>query len=132
MEAARQQMPILEAFAGRQPDHRLYEVPLRHWDDYWFGKLRLYGDTMPHYWSTISAVAYAHFARATGEASWLNRGEAILGANLSLFTAEGRASCAHLYPLTANGRPAGQNDPWANDQDWALVNLLTTRGISRP
>jgi hypothetical protein len=37
-------MPLLEAFAGKQPDSRLYEVSIRHWDDDWFGKLHVYGD----------------------------------------------------------------------------------------
>ncbi len=132
LDAAGQQMPFLEAFAGRQPDFHLYEVPLRHWDDYWFGKLKLYGDTMPHYWSTLNATAYAYYAKATRDPSWLPRADAILAANLSLFTPDGRASCAHLYPLTSNARPAAQNDPWANDQDWALVNLLTVRTIPKP
>jgi len=34
-------MPLLEAFAGQQPDSRLNEISIRHWDDYWFGKIRV-------------------------------------------------------------------------------------------
>jgi hypothetical protein len=132
LEGAKRQMPLLEAFCGKQPDHRLNEVAIRHWDDYWFGKLQLYGDTFPHYWSTINAMAYAYFGRATGEQSWLTRADIVLKANLSLFEPDGRATCAHLYPLTCNARPTAKNDPWANDQDWALINLLTIRGILKP
>ncbi|MFT3783164.1 MAG: hypothetical protein QM790_14240 [Nibricoccus sp.] len=124
LDGAKQQMPLLEGFAGRQPDHRLHEVPIRHWDDYWFGKLNLYGDTFPHYWSTENAVAYALMARATGEDFWRDRADTVLRANLSLFSPDGRGSAAHVYPLTCDGVPAARNDPWANDQDWALVNLL--------
>lgn len=124
LKELRRQMPVLEAFAGRQPDHRLNEVSIRHWDDYWFGKLGLYGDTFPHYWSVLNARAYASYGRITGESGWLARAEAVAGANLSLFQPDGRASCAHLYALTSNGQPAARNDPWANDQDWALVHWL--------
>ena len=60
-------MPLLEAFAGQQPDHRLHEVAIRHWDDYWFGKLKVYGDTFLHYWSTENGAAHALMAQATGQ-----------------------------------------------------------------
>jgi hypothetical protein len=93
-------------------------------DDYWFGKLGLYGDTFPHYWSVLNARAYASYGRITGEQNWFSRAEAVVGANLSLFQPDGSATCAHLYARTSNGRPAARNDPWANDQDWALVHLL--------
>lgn len=126
LEGVKQQMPLLEAFCGKQPDFRLNEVAIRHWDDYWFGKLQLYGDTMPHYWSTVNAVAYAYYGRATGEQNWFERADTILKANLSLFNADGNASCANLYALTTNGQPAAKNDPWA------LVNLLKVRGITKP
>jgi hypothetical protein len=132
LEGARRQMPLLESFCGRQPDHRLCEVAIRHWDDFWFGKLKLYGDTFPHYWSTINATAYAYYGLATkNEQSWFGRADAVLKANRSLFDTDGRGSCVHVYPLSCNGQSGARNDPWANDQDWALVNLLTVRGLSR-
>ena len=130
LEGAKRQMPVLEAFCGKQPDHRLDEVAIRHWDDYWFGKMKLYGDTLPHYWSTLNAVAYADYGRGTGETGWFRRADAVLKANLSLFNPDGSASCAHLYADATNGHPAARNDPWANDQDWALVNLLTVRAMA--
>lgn len=130
LEGARRQLRILEAFAGRQPDHRLHEVPIRHWDDFWFGKLSAYGDTFPHYWSTLNALVYSHYAKASGEASWLERARTVAWANLSLFAADGRGSAAHVYAFSTNGQRAGRNDPWANDQDWALVHLLMARSIA--
>jgi len=129
LEGARQQLTILEAFCGRQPDHRLNEIAIRHWDDYWFGKARLYGDTFPHYWSALNATTYAWYARATGERVWFDRAHAVIEGNLSLFSADGHASCAHVYPLQCNSRSAAINDPWANDQDWALVSVLQLRAI---
>jgi hypothetical protein len=43
---------------------------------------------------------------------------------LGLFASDGRASCAHVYPLKVNGAPADFLDPWANDQDWGLYYAL--------
>lgn len=71
-------MPLLEAFNGRQPDHRHNEVAIRHWDDYWFGKTHLFGDTFPLYWSALTGTCYAYFEQATGERSWALRAERIL------------------------------------------------------
>lgn len=130
LDGAKKQMPVLEAFAGKQPDHRLNEVSLRHWDDFWFGKIRAYGDTFPHYWSAINSQAYAFYGKAVGDAWWIERARNVCWANLSLFDADGRASCAHLYALTTNGVPGQRNDPWANDQDWALVYLLLARELA--
>lgn len=131
LEGSKAQMPLLEAFAGKQPDARLNEISIRHWDDYWFGKLRVYGDTMPHYWSAINALAYAHYGAATGNAAWLARAETVVKGNLPLFTPEGTGSAACLYALTTNGVPGNRNDPLANDQDWALVNLLMLRDLAK-
>lgn len=153
LEGARAQMPLAEAFNGRQPDHHLHEVAIRHWDDYWFGKLKLYGDTFPHYWSGITGLAYAYYAKAledaagtTGRhahagaagwhthaeaASWHARAEAAIMNNLSLFTADGRGSAAHVYPFATNGVRAARDDPWANDQDWALVHMLLLEELKR-
>lgn len=131
LKAAKLQMPVLEAFAGQQPDSRLNEIAIRHWDDHWFGKRKLYGDTLPHYWSTINALAYAYYGLATGEPGWLQRADTVLKGNQSLFTPEGAGSCAHLSALTINGKPAAGNDPWANDQDWAMVHLLMVRDLKK-
>ena len=94
LAGARTLLPLLAAFAGWQPDHRLNEVSIRHWDDYWFGKAKLYGDTFPHYWSTLHGVTYAYYAKATGERAWFARARAVCDGNLSLFAARLRQSAA--------------------------------------
>ena len=132
LEGAKRQLPLLEAFAGRQPDSRLHEISLRHWDDYWFGKLRVYGDTMPHYWSTLNALAYAYYGLGTKDPAWARRAETVIAGNLSLFAPDGSASAAHLYAFSTAGQAGARNDPWANDQDWALVHLLMLRALPRP
>jgi hypothetical protein len=124
LAGALQQLRLLELFNGRQPDHRLHEVALRHWDAYWFGQSRLYGDTLPHYWSTITGTVFARYALAAGDPSYARRAEDVFRNTFSLFAPDGRASCAYVYPLTINGQRGRFADAWANDQDWALVAWL--------
>lgn len=124
LAAAREMIPVLDAFSGRQPDYHLHEIGIRHWDGYWFGKREMYGDTFPHYWSTLTASAFYYYALATGDDTYRRRAEDIVRGNLCQFTDEGRASCAYLYPRAVDGRPARFYDPFANDQDWALVFYL--------
>jgi hypothetical protein len=104
LEAGKLQLAMLELFNGRQPDHHLHEVAIRHWDDYWFGKARMWGDTQPHYWSTLTALAFAHYSKITGEKSYSYRAETIVRNNLSLFSADGRGSAAFVYPASVNGQ----------------------------
>jgi hypothetical protein len=113
-------LPWLTAFAADQPDVRLRHIPIRHWDGYWFGLLRLWGDVFPHYWSVLSAAVYL---------SWPDdhlrpAGEAILRANLANFHQDGTATCAFVYPSAVNNLSAHVADSLANDQDWALVYAL--------
>ncbi len=122
--SALQQLRLLELFSGRQPDHRLHEIAIRHWDGYWFGGRKLYGDTFPHYWSAITGAAFALYAEATGDQQYERRGREVIANNFSLFTPDGRGSAAYLYPLMLNEQPGRFADPWANDQDWALVYWL--------
>ncbi len=118
----------LRAFAADQPDVRLRHVPIRHWDGYWFGGLRMWGDVFPHYWSILSAGVYLDWPEELADPSRLaglrTAGEAILRANLASFHADGSATCAFLYPSCVNGRAAYREDPLANDQDWALVYAM--------
>jgi hypothetical protein len=127
--AAALHLKLLEQFNGMQPDHRMREIAMRHWDGYWFGRDRLWGDTLPHYWSTLTALVFHSWARAGGGRAYAARAEECLRNNLCLFTAEGRASCAYIYPSLSNGREAARFDPLANDQDWALVHYLDVLGI---
>ena len=118
----------LTAFAADQPDVRLRHVPIRHWDGYWFGGLRLWGDVFPHYWSILSAAVYLDWPEDLAEpqriAELRSAGYAILRSNLISFNPDGSASCAFVYPSCVNGRPAYVADPLANDQDWALVYAM--------
>lgn len=114
----------LELFGGRQPDFRLYDIGIRHWDGYWFGKSRMFGDTFPHHWSVLTALVFHRYWEISGKEDYRNRCWNILKANLCLFSAGGGASCAHIYPESVDGRKGRLNDPFANDQDWILAVFL--------
>lgn len=130
LSGAKKQLPLLESFGGFQPSYHLNEISIRHWDGYWFGKREFWGDTFPHYWSTLTAVAYDLYAECTGEKSYKQRAENILRNNLCQFFEDGKASCAFIYPNKVNGEKAFFYDPYANDQDWALVYYLMINGES--
>ncbi len=128
---------ILERFQGAQPDYRWNELPIRHWDDFWFGKRALYGDTL-HYWSCLSAFAFLLYAKASGKENLQNRARHTLRNLLCLFFRDGSASCAYLHPFSVTMlNPDGSEiaparrgeffDPWANDQDFALYYMLRSR-----
>nr|WP_321377384.1 DUF5695 domain-containing protein [uncultured Bacteroides sp.] len=121
LDGAKEQLPLLEAFAGLQPSYHLNDIAIRHWDGYWFGKREFWGDVFPHYWSTLSALAYSLYAECTEDLSYQKRAENIIRNNLCLFFEDGKASCAFIYPNKVNGKKAHFYDPFANDQDWALV-----------
>ncbi|KAI3544708.1 six-hairpin glycosidase [Colletotrichum filicis] len=130
LEAGKLHLDTLLLFAGKQPDYRLHDVAIRHWDGYWFGKDRMWGDTFPHYWSTLNGIALHHYGKGLkndtqGEAAAaLKAANGIIRNNLALFEADGRASCAYIYPTSVNGRAGNYKDPYANDQDWVLAHLL--------
>lgn len=124
LTAAERQVGILELFNGMQPDYHLYETAIRHWDGYWFGKRRCFGDTFPHYWSALTGNVFELYGRITGDRSYLERAENSRRAVLPMIFADGRASCAYIYPCTVNGREGEFYDPYANDQDWGLYFYL--------
>lgn len=124
LDAARQLMPVVEAFGFAQPSSHLSDIGLRHWDGHWFGLPKQWGDTMPHYWSCITADCFANYALCTGDDTYRQRAQNILRGNLSLFTEDGRGGAAFLYPLRVNGQPAHGLNPLANDQDFALMFYL--------
>ncbi|KUG12198.1 hypothetical protein AMC91_08975 [Elizabethkingia miricola] len=124
LTAAKLQMPSLEAFNGKQPDVHLYDIGIRHWDGYWFGKGELLGDTMPHYWSALTAIAFYRYYQCTQEKDYKRRAKGIVENNLLNFKEDGKASSAYLYPDTINDKPGKYYDAYANDQDWALVYYL--------
>jgi hypothetical protein len=124
LEAGRKQLQVLELFNGLQPDYHLYETAIRHWDGYWFGKYKLYGDTFPHYWSALTGNSYLLYAICTGDKEYYNKAEASFRGVLSMFKSDGTATCAYVYPHTVNGIRANLADPYANDQDWAMYFML--------
>lgn len=124
LEEGGRQMKVLELFNGHQPDYHCYETAIRHWDGYWFGKNRMYGDTFPHYWSALTGNCFALMYAVTGKEEYAKRGRDSLRGVLPLIFPDGRASCAFLYPLMVNGVKAKGYDPYANDQDWALYFYL--------
>ncbi|KXH65909.1 six-hairpin glycosidase [Colletotrichum salicis] len=130
LDAGRLHLNIHLHFVGKQPDYRLHDVAIRHWDGHWFGKDRMWGDTFHHYWSTLNGIALHHYGKGLKNdtqgqgASALKAANGIIRNNLALFEANGRASCAYIYPTSVNGHAGNYKDPYANDQDWALAHLL--------
>ena len=127
-EELRRRLRWLTAFAADQPDVRLHSVPIRHWDGFWFGALRLWGDVYPHYWSALSATVFLDWPESLADpdelATLRDAGARITDATLTSFGPDGSASCAFVYPSCVDGRRAHVADPLANDQDWALVYAL--------
>lgn len=124
LEEAKRQLKLLDQFNGQQPDYHQFENSIRHWDGYWFGKYRMFGDTYPHYWSVLTGVDFIQYEQATGDHSFREMARASLRGCLNLFSADGSASCAMVFPQTVNGKKGNFYDPWANDQDWALYYAL--------
>ena len=60
------------------------------------------------------------------EIFYLKKAEASYRGVLSLFRADGSASCAMVYPITVNGKKTHFYDPYANDQDWGLYFILNS------
>ncbi|KAK1673180.1 hypothetical protein BDP55DRAFT_705600 [Colletotrichum godetiae] len=123
LDAGKLHLNILLHSAGKQLDYRLHDLAIRHWDGYWF-------DTFPHFWSTLNGITLHHYAKGLKNdtqrqgAATLKTANGITRNNLALFEANGRASCAYIYPTSVNGRAENYKDPYANDQDWALTHLL--------
>ena len=123
-EAGKRQLDILELFNARQPHYLQYEVAIRHWDGYWFGKKRQYGDTYPHYWSALTGNAYRLWYRISNDDKYHKMSEASLRGVLSMFFPDGSASCAYVFPVTVNGEAGQRFDDYANDQDWGMYFYL--------
>lgn len=128
LDGGKEQLRVLELFNGTQPDYHLYETAIRHWDGYWFGKKKMYGDTFPHYWSAITGNAYWWYYIITEDEAYLKKAKDSIRGVLPMFFEDGRASCAYVYPKSVNNVESGYWDPYANDQDWGLYfNLRLQR-----
>ena len=101
LAAIQPHLAALKRFDGVQPHYMLNNIAVRHWDDYWFEPIHSFGDTPPHYWSSLSSIDYIKYAGATGDDERLRRGvcglrRGVCGLRdcLCLFMRDGSASCA--------------------------------------
>ena len=139
LREAEKHIGILQKFDGHQPHYRLNTIPIRFWDDYWFGKNGTYGDVFPHYWSVLSGYGYYLYYKATGSAQFLENARRCMLNCLCNIREDGSATCAYLFPhwvsgpakLDRNtsdafffGRKGNYADAFANDQDFALYFLM--------
>lgn len=124
LHAAEERLAWLLAFGGPQPHARLNGVAIRHWDGYWFGMRRQWGDVFPHYWSTLTAAVLARLPAELRTPERDALALTILRANMSNYFADGSATCAFILPTAVDGAPAHAPDTLANDQDWHLAIWL--------
>ena len=122
LKEAEKHLSLLRKFDGAQPDCHRNKIPIRFWDDYWFGKdqSRVYGDTFPHYWSCLSGACYVTYGKLTRKKEWCDYGKQTLNNCLLLYNDKGEGACAYVMPQRANGVRGNFYDPFANDQDFAL------------
>lgn len=118
--AAEEHLENLLRFGGSQPDYHLNNIPIRYWDDYWFGKSDMYADVFPHYWSCLTARAWHNYSRVSGNEKYRKMADNCIRSCLCLFMEDGSASCAYVYPYKIDKYKGGFFDAWANDQDFAL------------
>ncbi|RRR98202.1 hypothetical protein [Glycomyces terrestris] len=127
-DAVAERLPWLLAFSGPQPHARLHGVAIRHWDGYWFGIERLWGDVFPHHWSALTAATLQRLPAELRTPETDRLAEAVHRANMANQFADGSATCAFVMPSTVDGRAAHRDDPLANDQDWHLVLWMRALG----
>ncbi|MCQ2385629.1 MAG: hypothetical protein MJ078_03010 [Clostridia bacterium] len=125
LKEAEKHLCLLEKFDGLAPDFRLNRIPIRYWDDFWFGKIKTYGDTFPHYWASLSGYAYYYYGELTDSPYYREIGLQNIKNCLANQTEEGRGTAAYLYAFSSNGHKGKRADPFANDQDFALYFLLS-------
>lgn len=125
-----------KAYFGLQPNFHMNAINVSHWDRFWFGKRKTYGDLFPHYWSTLAGWAMYWYNKAKNSEEARKLLKANLSNNLCVYRENGFAHNNYLFPYkvvqyTSNGvinndslTPGvtyGKNyDAWANDQDWSL------------
>lgn len=136
LEQLKLHVEALRRFNGNQPDHRRHEIAIRHWDGYWFGRNRMFGDTL-HQHSAFSARSFLRYAEVSGEAGWRERAERCLRNCLFLFRPDGTATAAWMLPFSTtllgeDGEPLGPPqpgegpDPFVNDMDLALYIAMSS------
>ncbi|HWU57590.1 MAG TPA: hypothetical protein VN045_02640 [Microbacteriaceae bacterium] len=123
-DAAAERLPWLLAFGGPQPHARLHGIAIRHWDGYWFGLRRQWGDIFPHHWSALTATALARLPEQLKTPDTHELALRIMHANMSNYFPDGSATAAFIFPSSIDGAAAHAADPLANDQDWHLASWL--------
>ncbi len=114
----------LKRFNGKQPSYHLNEIPIRYWDDFWFGKQRTFGDVFPHYWACLSATAFYDYYDVSGLTEYKELALKCIRNCLCLFNEKGEGSCAYVYPYRLCSVSGEFYDEFANDQDFALYYAL--------
>ncbi len=120
LREAEKHLRILRKFDGCQPNYHTHNIPIRFWDNRWFGKSATYGDTFPHYWSILSGYNYFRYGKLTGNAEGVKVGLDCIRNNACLFEENGAAHCTYLMPFRVDGKRYECYDHFANDQDFAL------------
>ena len=123
LEEAEKHLQILKRFDGAAPDFRVDKIPIRFWDDYWFGKSALFGDTL-HYWSVLSGYTFYLYGKLTSDERLTEYGKQCVMNCTAFFGEDGSASCAYVYPKRVNGVSGELFDAYANDQDFALYFII--------
>lgn len=123
-------------FSARQPDYHTNDIAVRYWDLFWFGKIRIYGDTMPQWLGAWAGEIYSFVHQCGFGNEYFRRMENNLKNNLCVFDDNGYGATSYLVPykvvmyssipyyyneMLPEGIAYGRKyDDYANDQDWAL------------
>ena len=128
IEEAEKHLRLLLKFNGCQPDYRLNKIPIRYWDNYWFGKLSncVYGDTMPQPSLAHSAHCFYSYGIITQNKKWIDYGLQAFRGGFCLFNSKGEAASSYVYPERVNGAKGQFFDPFANEQDGFLYLAYKT------
>jgi len=122
-------MECLDRFMGSQPSFHLNEISIRFWDDFWFGKSKKFGDTLPQHLSCLSGRAFIAYAELTGKKEYIARAENCIRNCMCLITDEGTGSASYVYPNYVNKKSGEFYDEWANDQDLVIYDALALHEI---
>lgn len=124
IKEATMHMDILQRFSGMQPSFHLNEIAIRFWDDLWFGKKGMMGDTLPQHLSCLTARSYLSYGLLVNDNEYIKKAEECVRNCMCLIGNDGRGSAAYVYPYMLDGRRGEFYDPWSNDQDLVLYDAL--------
>ncbi|MDN6803347.1 MAG: hypothetical protein L0L47_07195, partial [Bifidobacterium mongoliense] len=133
LNGIRERLPWLLSFSGFQPDCRLNGIAIRHWDGHWFGIMRSFGDTFPHYWSALTTEVLLRLPKEVRTEETDLMASQILRENMANYAPDGTATCAFVFPSSVDGRAMNRADPLANDQDEHLniwMRMIEEEGAS--